>query len=131
MAETATYSISLTTDFEEWERYNVFMMGTCRSTDGAQSDYVHLTSKGSANGNSFTPSPASRRTLTLETPASATFNLYIYIVANTLPASRIIGQCPPFEVQVRICTDGREVYAKPHLVNQWGGSTIYIEFPKK
>lgn len=131
MAETATYSISLTTDFEEWERYNVFMMGTCRSTDGAQSDYVHLTSKGSANGNSFTPSPASRRTLTLETPACATFNLYIYIVANTLPASRIIGQCPPFEVQVRICTDGREVYAKPHLVNQWGGSTIYIEFPKK
>lgn len=131
MAETATYSISLTTDFEEWERYNVFMMGTCRSTDGAQSDYVHLTSKGSANGNSFTPSPASRRTLTLETPACTTFNLYIYIVANTLPASRIIGQCPPFEVQVRICTDGREVYAKPHLVNQWGGSTIYIEFPKK
>lgn len=131
MAETATYSISLTTNFEEWERYNVFMMGTCRSTDGAQSDYVHLTSKGSANGNSFTPSPASRRTLTLETPACATFNLYIYIVANTLPASRIIGQCPPFEVQVRICTDGREVYAKPHLVNQWGGSTIYIEFPKK
>lgn len=131
MTKTATYSITLTTDFEEWERYNVFMMGSCRSANGAQSDYVHLTSQGSVNGNSFTPSPASRRTLTLETPVCATFDLYIYIVANTLPASRIIGQCPPFEVQVRICAGDREVYAKPHTVNQWGGSTIYIEYPKK
>lgn len=130
MTETATYSISLTTNFDEWERYNLFMMGSCRSTDGTKSEYVHLISKGTTNGNSFVPSPAARRTLTLDTPDCASFDLYIYIVANTLPASRIISQCPPFEVQVSITANGREVYTKTHSVNQWGGATIYIEYPK-
>ena len=130
MAETATYSITLTTDFDEWERYNVFMMGECRSADGADKGFIHLISRGATNGNTFTPSPAARRCLTLDTPACAAFDLYIYIVANTLPASRIISQCPPFEVQVTIADSTNKVYAKSHTVNQWGGSTIYIEFPK-
>lgn len=131
MADTATYSIALTTNFDEWERYNVFMMGSCRSADGTSSDFIHLISKGATNGNTFTPSPASRRRLTLDTSECAAFDLYIYIVANTLPASRIIGQCPPFEAQVTITTNGREVYNKSHTVNQWGGATIFIEFPRK
>lgn len=131
MAETAAYSITLTTNFEEWERYNLFMMGSCRSADRSQSEYVHLISKGATNGNSFTPSPAARRSITLDTPDCASFDLYIYIVANTLPTSCIIGQCPPFEVQVSITADGREVYAKSHAVNQWGGATIYIEYPAR
>ncbi len=131
MAETALYTISLTTDFKEWSRYNVFMMGSCRDVDGTSSDFVHLISKGSTDGNSFAPSTAAHRHLQLATPECAAFDLYIYVVANTLPSSRIIGQCPPFEVQLRICANGNEVYAKPHTVNQWGGATIYIEFPRK
>lgn len=131
MADNAIYSITLTTNFDEWERYNLFMMGSCRSDNGTSSDFIHLISKGSTNGNTFTPSPASHRRLQLDTTACAAFDLYIYIVANTLPASRIIGQCPPFEVQVTITTDGREVYAKSHAVNQWGGATIFIEYPKR
>lgn len=131
MSETAIYSITLTTDFEEWERYNLFMMGSCRAADGTGGDFIHLISRGATNGNSFAPSPASRRCLQLNTPACAAFDLYIYIIANTLPASRIVGQCPPFEVQVTISSLDREVYSKSHTVNQWGGTTIYIEFPKR
>lgn len=131
MAETATYSITLTTNFDEWERYNLFMMGSCRSDDGGDSGFIHLISRGNTNSNTFTPSPAARRRLQLDTPVCDAFDLYIYIVANTLPASRIISQCPPFEVQVTITTDGREVYANTHAVNQWGGATIFIEYPKR
>jgi hypothetical protein len=107
------------------------MMGSCRAADGSDNGFIHLISKGATNGNSFTPSPAARRRLQLDTTACVGFDLYIYIVANTLPASRIISQCPPFEVQVTISNGVNEVYAKSHTVNQWGGSTIYIEFPKE
>ncbi len=131
MTDTATYSITLTTNFNEWERYNVFMMGECRAADGSKNGFIHLISRGSTNGNSFAPSPAARRRLQLDTPDCVAFDLYIYIVANTLPVSRIISQCPPFEVQVTITNGANEVYAKSHTVNQWGGSTIYIEFPKR
>ena len=131
MTDTATYSITLTTNFNEWERYNVFMLGECRAADGSKNGFIHLISRGSTNGNSFAPSPAARRRLQLDTPDCVAFDLYIYIVANTLPASRIISQCPPFEVQVTIADSTNKVYAKSHSVNQWGGSTIYIEFPKR
>ena len=131
MADTATYSICLTTNFDEWERYNVFMMGECRSAEGDDKGFIHLISRGTTNGNTFTPSPASRRCLKLDTPDCAAFVLYIYIVANTLPASRIIRQSPPFEVQVTISNGTNQLYTKSHTVNQWGGSTIYIEFPKE
>ena len=54
MAETATYSITLTTNFDEWERYNLFMMGSCRSDDGADKGFIHLISRGNTNSNTFT-----------------------------------------------------------------------------
>lgn len=131
MGDLTTYSIHLTTDFGEWSRYNVFMMGRCHTGDGTEGDYIHLISRGNTDGNTFTPSTDARRHLTLDTTPCAEFELYIYIVANTLPASRIISQSPPFEVEVTIRTPEGEVYAKPHTVNQWGGATIYIEFPRK
>lgn len=130
MADITPYSITLTTDFGDWERYNLFMMGTCREADGSKGEFFHLISRGAANGNTFTPSPDARRRLQLDTPPCAAIELYIYIVANTLPTSNIISQTPPFEVKVTISADGRELYAKPHTVNQWGGATIYIEYPK-
>ncbi len=131
MTETASYTITLTTDFAEWARYNLFMMCSCKNADGENVDFAHLISKGNADGNSIAPSADARRKLQLTTAPCDSFELYIYIVANTLPTSRIIGQCPPFEAMVTITADGREIYAKPHAVNQWGGATIYVEFPRK
>lgn len=130
MSHTSSYSIRLTTDFAEWSRYNVFIMGSCRSADGASDDFIHLISKGDPD-NRFTPSSDARRHLRLDTPSCASFELYIYIVSNRLPASRIVSQSPPFEVRVTISGDCGEVYAKTHSVNQWGGATIYIEHPKE
>ncbi len=131
MADTTTYSITLTNDFEGWERYNVYMMGSCRSADGSEGEYIHLISKGATNGNTFTPSPAARRCLQIEAPNCASFILYICVVANTLPLSRIVSQSPPFEVQVAISADGRQLSVKSYSINQWGGATLYIEYPRQ
>ena len=78
MAETASYTITITTDFAEWARYNLFMMCSCKNADGESVDFAHLISKGNADGNSIAPSSDARRKLQLTTAPCDSFELYIY-----------------------------------------------------
>lgn len=64
------------------------------------------------------------RTVKFETQECAFIDLYIYIVANTFPATDRIGDWPPFPVTLRVSTGGIPVLIDSYQVNQWGGLTV-------
>lgn len=122
MTQISTFEILFSTDFAEWRRYDIFIMGTCSDAAGECSGFVHAVSRGAEE---HTPEAPHNR-LKITGIHCAGMELYIYVVANALPASNRIGDNPPFECRLEIRRDGETAYDKIHMINQWGGETIHI-----
>ncbi len=129
------YSIEVSSDFSELWRYNIF--ATCGGFDSAggslyvvgkemisseeiQTDIIPLP----APPDSFDPKSM---TITLEAEAAASIKIIVYVVAHTLPESRIVEDSPPFNTLITVQRDGKEIYRDIHKVNQWGGMTANIK----
>lgn len=53
--------------------------------------------------------------------------IYIYAVANTLPASEVIRDTPSFPARLTVIAGQETVIDKEYTVNPWGGLTIVAE----
>lgn len=120
--------------FPEWWRYNVFMTAACFDADGKASDYVTLTDKvyEPGDGSEVRGVPAdydAARHLVLETPPCDHADIYVYVIANTFPASDVIAKSPPFEMElitrnISATDDVPETHT--YHVNQWGGLSVKL-----
>lgn len=105
------------------------MTVACFDGDGKISDYLTLTDKvyEPGDGSEIRPAPDGydpARPLTMETPPCDHADVYIYIIANTFPASDVIKESPPFEIELLTSADGGKPETTLYKVNQWGGISI-------
>ena len=125
----APYRISIECDYREFWRYNLALSGEVRA-DGSRVGYIAYTDDVAAVGSQLSSAPAGykrpRRTV-VEGAAGDALTLYIYIVPNTLPKSRIVADSAPFEVVVSISHGDSVVYNRRLLINQWSGDNIEIK----
>ncbi len=104
-----SFKVEIKSGFKEWDRYNVFMAAVCYDVAGAAKDYVCLNDKHDA----------------LQIPSCERADLYIWVVANTFPASDVIAASPPFEVEILVSTDKKTDPTSTRFeVNQWGGLSV-------
>lgn len=125
----APYRISIECDYREFWRYNLALSGEVRA-DGKRVGYIAYSDDAAAVGSQLRAAPAGynrpRRTI-VEGVAGDALTLYIYIVPNTLPESRIVADSAPFEVGVSISHGDKVVYKRRLLINQWAGDNIEIK----
>lgn len=126
------YTIDLRSSYEELWRYNVVV--ECGGFDEAgericfASEQSIIAPVGS-NLLQAPKEPKHPRAMSVTTEPCDSVAAYIYVVPNTLPQSRDVADCQPFDLKVSVAADGKTIYDTVHKVNQWGGASIEIKLP--
>lgn len=124
------FRMELACDYEQWWRYNVYIMAVGFDEEGGAGTFNNLVDKvldANFGGEPRTSPPEgykTPRTISLTTQECAFAEVYIYVVANTFPPTDVISEWPPFPVTLRVTADGRTIEEKTYEVNQWGGLTV-------
>lgn len=123
------YKVELLCDYPEWWRYNLFVMVVGLDESGNVvafnnfSDRVYDAEYGS-EGRGAPEGYNNEGRVAVESDPCDHVEIYVYVVANTFPASAAIKDSPPFEVVLRVSAAGKVLEEKPYEVNQWGGLTV-------
>jgi hypothetical protein len=127
VSEYSAYKVKLTCDYPEWWRYNVYIMAVGCDSAGAQlfienrADRIYDVCYEECVREQ--PADYDRHTELSVSPC-AYIDIYVYVVANTFPQSKIIRDSPPFPVTLTIVKDGEMIEEAEYSVNQWGGVTV-------
>ncbi len=121
------YSIELLCDYPEWWRYNVYIMAVGFGEEGGPGTFNNLVDKVAETGSQLRAVPEgypTPRVIKLNTQECAFVDIYVYVVANSFPATDAISEWPPFPMTLRVMANGMPVEEKIYHVNQWGGLTV-------
>ena len=124
----APFERAISCDFNELWRYNIHIISHVLSDNHPVEVLKHddtiaeVGAELTSMPNNYSPN----RDVVLQTKPADTLITYIYIVPHTLPFTTSINDAPPFELNVEIKHDGREVHMKRYEVNQWSGENITI-----
>jgi len=132
MEASDTYEISVYSSFRDWWRYNVFISAACFDADGALTDYASVrdTVYEPDDGNSTRGKPHDydpQRTTRLTAPSASRMEVYLYVIANTMPSDDIIKHSPPFDITVNVAKGTDNVLTQQVEVNQWGGAVARFD----
>lgn len=124
------YTIHLRSGYAELWRYNIVV--ECGGFDeaGERICFASAQSIIAPVGSALKRAPSEPkhpRNMSVATGPCDAIAAYIYVIPNSLPQSREVSDCMPFELKVRIEADGSTVYDVAHKVNQWGGASIEIK----
>lgn len=129
MGKNTTYRAEVRCAYPEWWRYNVFMTVACYDAEGKVTDYLTLSDKvyEPGDGTEVRSAPEgydAARPLVVETSPCDHADVYVYVIANTFPASDSIKESPPFEIELLTSRSGDKPETTLYNVNQWGGLTL-------
>lgn len=128
------FTITVTSRYEGWWRYNAALMCGCFDAAGERTDFVSAESHVADAGANLATCPAEvapGRKATLETPPCDHLLLYVYIVPHTLPAGNDIDDTQPFDLDIAIAFGGREIKKLRRKINQWSGASIEMRVDKE
>lgn len=132
MTDNGTYEINVSSSFREWWRYNVFISAACYAADGTVSDYVGI------KDSIYDPSDGIRkrekpqdydpqRLSHLSAPSCKRLEIYLYVIANTMPSDGVVKHSPPFEASISVTRNGQTLLSQNFEVNQWGGASLRFD----
>ena len=120
--------IELLCDYPQWWRYNVYVMVVGFEQEGGEATFDHLVDEvwpaGSGEHSAPPDGYPSPRRIALKTRPCKFADLYIYIVANTFPATDSVRDWPPFAAELRVSADGKPIERITLGVDQLGGLTV-------
>ena len=85
-------------------------------------------------GSGLAEPPASidpARRAVLETPECDHLVLYIYIIPHKLPDDNDIEATKPFDIEIAVHRDSRELFVRKHAINQWSGASLEIRIGRE
>ncbi|MFI3302075.1 MAG: hypothetical protein SNH35_04460 [Rikenellaceae bacterium] len=124
------YTIEVKSSFEQLWRYNTIIMCGGFSPDDELLYVVSTKDIISDMENPIESAPADftlPRSVMLNADDAEHIRTIIYITPHTLPLGREVKENPPFDVDVTITKDLKNIYSSKHQVNQWGGASIEIK----
>lgn len=129
MATEKGFTITLTSRFDGWWRYNAELM--CGAFDAAdvRTGFFTASSHVAEVGSELPEPPAGtdlHRSLQLTTDPCHHIVLYVYLIPHTLPAARDIDAARPFEIDLEIAYGGRKLRSERRSINQWSGASIEL-----
>lgn len=132
MTDNGTYEISVESSFREWWRYNVFITAACYAPDGTLADYAGVRDciYEPSDGKLKREKPQNydpKRISHVSAPRCSRLEIYVYVIANTMPSDDAIKHSPPFEASVSVTQNGKPLLRQNFEVNQWGGSSLRFD----
>lgn len=127
------FRIEVKCHYDAWWRYNVAMMCGCFDTDDRRTDFVSTASDVADVGANLTVRPdgiPDRSRITLETPPCDHALLYVYIIPHTLPTDNDIDNTRPFDIEIRIFSEGHLLHSEKRKINQWSGASIELKIKR-
>ncbi len=124
------YKIEVECSYEQLWRYNTIIM--CGGFSGSE-ESLYVVSKEDIISDTEHPIESEPsdfvlpRRVELTAESADHIRAIIYVVPHTLPLSRDVDECPPFDVEVTITNGVKKIYSSTHPVNQWGGASIEIK----
>ena len=130
MIKDKIFKIKISTDYDQWWRYNVALLCGCFDQDGQRVGFVTTESHIATVGDNLEAKPEDIECpseISLTTPACDNIILYIYIVPHTLPLYREVSEAQPFEVTTLITYNEAIVKSEVYSINQWSGASIEVK----
>ena len=126
----APFNISIESDYKELWRYNLALIGEV-TVAGERVDVVRHLDEVASVGDNLKVAPQGynpNRNVEIESAEGESLTLYIYVIPHTLPLSRAVEECRPFDMRVTIKHGDNTIYNRHHEINQWSGDNIEIKF---
>ncbi len=127
MATNRGFRIEISSRYEGWWRYNVTLMCGLFDRGDRRIGFASAESRVADPGSGAERPPADydpARRPALETGPCDHLQLYVYIIPHRLPDGNDIESARPFDVEIDIRSDGREILHQRRAVNQWSGASI-------
>lgn len=122
------YKIKITSNYEEWWRYNIFLTVVGYDESESIAFYKSMTDRPYEISDDDEPRSnpfGDERIIELDCEGSVCrVELYLYVIMNTSPQTTIIREWPPFKMDLNVEMNGSTVEQSEHEVNQWGGTTL-------
>ncbi len=130
------YTLEIKSDYEELWRYNI--IATCGGFDAEgrqlyfEGEEMIMSETIKNRIVAMMPPPkwftSKEMTITLSCAEAYSLELYLYVIAHTMPEDRLVKNSPPFPMQVTLLRGEEEVASEIYEVNQWGGLTLDLKY---
>ena len=125
----APYTITIECKYSEFWRYNLSISGAVFASE-ERKEWINYSDEVAHVGANLSLRPASYtrgERLVVETTEGDALTLYIYILPHSLPITRVVSECSPFELHVSIKHGEEMLYDRRLEINQWSGDNIEIK----
>ena len=123
------YHISISSNFEEFWRYNVIVMASVEC-NGKEVQMLKCCDEIAPVGSQLLSPPIGykpNRRIVMDSGPATALTLYIYILPHTYPLSLQIEETPPFELRVEVMYGSERRYAHSLEIDQWTGENIILQ----
>lgn len=127
MANKMGFTITLSSRYEGWWRYNAALMCGAFDAAGERIGFASARSDVAEVGANLALKPdgvEEGRLVELTAPACDHLMLYVYIVPHTLPAGNDIDAERPFEAELSVSFGGKHLCSEKLPVNRWAGISL-------
>ena len=105
------FTIELSSDHAEWNRFNVRLMCELQDAAGRRTGFASTSER--VHGRSVLRAESCERV-----------RAFIYAIPESLPVDRTVGRQPDFAAVLRASFDGRTVAEERIAINRWGGTSL-------
>lgn len=123
------YLIEVSSDFEEYWRYNIYIECGCFDADDTRCGFTSTEDVISPVGAGMRTKPdnyKSPRVVSLEAESCDHLLIRLYIVPHLLPEDNIISHSEPFDVDITVTRGGRRLLDRTLKINRWAGISLPI-----
>ncbi len=129
MSDRKAYKIEIESDFPRFWRYNIAVTCGLMDADNRQIGFVPAEDKIAPIGSNLDKCPAvvaAHRRFVFTADDCAMLRMFVYIIPHTLPTEKLITDCKPFRISIKVSYAGTVIVNEKHEVNQWSGASIEI-----
>lgn len=129
LSDKYKYEVEFSCSEHDFWRFNLFMIVVGYNGTGERVSFDDLTDRVyeleyGEQERTAPPGYSDLRSAVITTGDCAYVEIYVYAVANTLPASVLIKDTPSFPARLKVTADNLTVIDHEYTVNPWGGLTI-------
>lgn len=134
MDKNEGFKVEISSDYDEFWRFNVLVTCACFDGEGKQIDFVSVDDAIAPVRSNLKSRPLdcpATRTVVFETEPCSRIFMYIYLIPHTMIASRYVDDDCHYAVVVRITRAGQVVAKSRFMANKWTGASIEMGSTRK
>lgn len=129
MGKNESFRVKISSDFEEFWRYNVLGYCGCFDEEGNRVEYHAIDDTIAPLDSDYDSCPEGcplTRSVEFETVESRYMQLFIYVLPHSIHLFSVVEKYPPYILSVQVWHGERLIIDKQVLVNCWSGAEVEL-----